>query len=288
MSRHRLLQLVTLLLYAGPLLAGMAGFGWVYVAAFAAIFLLWQVVLRPLDWPREAGRWRDRDLQASALARLALLGILVAVLFGIGRGIGGIFGLLPRMSPLAPLGLSLLSIPLARLVELREAPSVTPPSPDADHLAAATARAELLLQPVQDLPESTPPEAVAEHLRAIAAHVDPARLHEALVARVRAGGARPALVTALALQGSDAALLASLPGGAGTAAFQALPDLPAPLALFARRAEAALAADPGLWWSLPSSDMLAARAAHVAGTEAEAALLALMAATDRLAHRTAG
>ncbi len=288
MSRQRLLQLVTLMLYAGPLLAGMGGFGWIYVVAFAAIFLLWQVVLRPLDWPRDAAHWRGRDLQASALARVALLVLLVAVLFGIGRGIGGIVGFVPRVSSLAPLALSLMSIPLARLIEVREAPSVAPPAPEADHLAAATARADLLLQPVQDLPETTPPEAVAEHLRAIAAHVDPARLHEALLSRVRAGGAGPALVTALALQGSDAGLLAALPGGAGTAAFQALPDLPAPLALFARRAAAALAADPGLWWSLPSSDMLAARAAHVAGTEAEAALLTLMAATDRLAQRSAG
>jgi hypothetical protein len=289
MQGNPVLPIVTLMLYAGPLLCGLGGFGWGYAAAFSAIFLLWQIVMRPLDWPREAARWNDRNLQAAALARVFLVFLLVVALFALGRGLGSIVGFFPQMTPVAPLALSFLAIPLARMIGAHEAPAAAPAvSGDADHLAAATAKADRLLQPVQDLPDGTPAETVAEHLRAIATHVDPARLHEALIARVRAGGASPALVTALAWQGSDAALLAALPGNAGATAFQALPDAPGPLALFARRAAAALAADPGLWWSLPSSDMLAARAAHHAGTEAETALLSLMAAIDRLAQRNAG
>ncbi len=290
MIRPWLPRLVTLMLYAGPLLAGLAGFGWVFVAGFSVIFLLWQMVMRPLDWPHDPARWAEGRMLAAAGARLALLVLLVTLLFALGRGFGGLFGLTIQLPLLAPVGLSLLAIPLARLIGVSEAPvaAAEAGSPDAGHLAAATARAGELLQAVADLPDTATPEAIAAELRAIAAKVDAARLQEALVARVKAGGAAPSLVTALALQGSDGALLATLPGNAGTTAFQALPDAPAALALFARRAEAALAADPGLWWSLPSSDMIAARASHVAGTEAEAALLSFMAASDRLAQRNPG
>jgi len=39
--RIRMLMAATALLYLGPLLAGLAGFGWPMVYAFATIFTLW-------------------------------------------------------------------------------------------------------------------------------------------------------------------------------------------------------------------------------------------------------
>jgi hypothetical protein len=300
MNRLRLLQLVTVLLYLGPLVAGMAGFGWGQVAAFAAVFLLWQIVMRPLDWPREAARWNDRQLQAAAVARVVLLVVLVAVLFGIGRGIGGVFGHLPRVPPLVPFGLSLVAIPLARLIwdpvqgaemdrflddALRQMKGV---SADAAHIAAGTEKADRLLQPLQDLPADTPVATVEDHLRALAPHADPARLREALVARVASGTAARPLRLALALHASDPGMLATLSGQPLMVAWDTIGTDAAPLALFARRMVPALEADAGLWWDLPTADLIAARAAHVAGTEAEAPLMALIAAAERLAQRNQG
>jgi hypothetical protein len=46
-NKLRLLMGTTALLYLGPLLAGLRGFGWPVVPVFAAIFVLWLIVLRP-------------------------------------------------------------------------------------------------------------------------------------------------------------------------------------------------------------------------------------------------
>ena len=55
-SRLRLLMGATALLYLGPVLAGLGGFGWSVVPVFTAIFLLWLIVLRPHQWPQRL-RW---------------------------------------------------------------------------------------------------------------------------------------------------------------------------------------------------------------------------------------
>ncbi len=299
MNRLRMMQVLTLLLYLGPLLAGMAGFGWNQVAAFSVIFLLWQIVMRPLDWPRDPAAWRDGAMLAAAAARIAILVALVAILFGLGRGIGGIAGYLPAVPVLAPLGLSLLAVPLARMVwdpakaaEMDRfldgaLAQVKAKTADAAHINAATARADALLQPLADLPADTPAEAIEAHLRAMGAHVDPARLREALLARVRGGAGRP-LTLALALHASDPGMLATVPGRLLTDAWLALPDDAGVISAFAHRMAAALQASPALWWDLPTADLIAARAARLSGTEAEHALMSLVAAADRLAQRGEG
>jgi hypothetical protein len=294
MASMRLLPLVTLMLYAGPLVAGMAGYGWAMVVPFAAIFVLWQIVMRPLDWPRQAAPWARRELQAAALARVVLMVILVALCFAVGRGIGGLVGYMPAVPLALPLGASVLAIPLARLLAgpadpathrfLNEALAAVDAaaSPDAAHLAAAAERAGRLIDPLADLPADTGAETVATHLTALAPHVDPAQLRRALLARVKAGDGG-ALPMALALHATDPGALAALKGDEATFAFMALPDDSAVLAAFARRAAAALAADPGLWWGMPSDDTLAARIAAVDGTEAEGALRELLATARRVA-----
>lgn len=116
MTRTRILLLITLMLYAGPLVAGLAGYGWAAVWPFVAIFTLWQVVMRPADWPRDPARWSDPALLAAALARVALLTILVALCFAAGRGIGAAIGYPAGIPLAATLAASFVAVPLARMV----------------------------------------------------------------------------------------------------------------------------------------------------------------------------
>jgi uncharacterized membrane protein YfcA len=110
-----ILKLATALLYAGPLVAGLGGSGWAMAPAFVLVFLLWQVLQRPRDWHRTPLKWQAAPRLTRATLRIALLAGLVVLLFGLGRGIGGMLGHLPAMPPAAPLLASLMAVPLARL-----------------------------------------------------------------------------------------------------------------------------------------------------------------------------
>lgn len=112
----RALQLATVILYMGPLLGGLAGFGWGLVPPFLSIFVLWLVLLRPQQWPQAPGEWLRPQAWAVAFSQVLSQVVLVAVLFGIGRGIGGVMGTLPLFHPLLPVAVSFLAIPLLRLV----------------------------------------------------------------------------------------------------------------------------------------------------------------------------
>jgi hypothetical protein len=135
-------------------------------------------------------------------AQVALQTLLVVICFGIGRGIGGAAGSLPLYSPLVPVGVSFLSIAICQILS-RPARPVR--SADQDHLDAATEKADRLLQPLQDAAGTMTEAEVARHLAAMSQHVDPARLRDALLARVTRG-AGPNVELALAVQLSDAVL----------------------------------------------------------------------------------
>ena len=77
MNHARLLQLVTLMLYAGPLIAGLAGFGWGVVPAFAVILVAWQIVMRPAEWPRDPVAWRETTVQVGAALQVAVAVVIV-------------------------------------------------------------------------------------------------------------------------------------------------------------------------------------------------------------------
>jgi hypothetical protein len=197
----RILMGATAMLYMGPLLAGLGGYGWNMVPAFAGIFTLWQIILRPEKWP--APQDLDRaDAWLAVAAQVALQTLLVVICFGIGRGIGGAAGSLPLYSPLVPVGLSFLSIAICQILS-RPARPVR--SADQDHIDAAIAKADRLLQPLEDAAGTMSEAEVARHLNAMAQHVDPARLRDALLARVTKG-AGPNVQLALAVQLSDAVL----------------------------------------------------------------------------------
>ncbi|VDC33303.1 hypothetical protein [Pseudogemmobacter humi] len=115
-NRMRMLQAATALLYMGPLLGGLAGYGPALVVPFVSIFMLWLVLLRPHRWPQEAREWLTFPAWGAALTLLLSQTLFVAVLFGVGRGLGGVMGFLPMFHPLLPVAVSFLALPLMRLV----------------------------------------------------------------------------------------------------------------------------------------------------------------------------
>jgi hypothetical protein len=110
-----MLQGATAALYMGPLLAGMAGYGWGMLPPFVSIFVLWLMILRPHQWPQKNADWLTRQAWLSVLTQVLTQILLVAVLFGIGRGLGGVLGHLPLFHPVLPVAISFVSIPLSRL-----------------------------------------------------------------------------------------------------------------------------------------------------------------------------
>ncbi|MGQ0567728.1 MAG: hypothetical protein ACT4OK_22050 [Gemmobacter sp.] len=295
MNRLNLLMLVSVMLYAGPVIAGLAGFGWGVVPAFVVIFLAWNVVMRPAQWPRDPAAWREPAVQTGAALQVVVLAVVVLVCFGAGRGIGGVVGYLPPLPLVVPLFLSLAAVPLARLIhDPRQAAGmdtllddaihrlksfdkdVAFPSADARHILDGTRLALRLLQPVQDLPADTTPGVIGQHLAAIATQVDDARLREALVERAEGHGPSRPLLTALALHATDGRRMEMLGLDTVDPAFAALPHDVDVMALYARRAVAAVAEDEDVRAALPRPHLVEQALSGMTGTAAEGPLRALL------------
>lgn len=118
-----LLRAATALLYLGPLLAGMAGFGWQLVFGFWAIFLLYLFVIRRSIFPRKPADWSNGPLLVRLLGQSLVQLLLVVVCFAIGRGIGGTAGAVPPFSAYWTLALSFLSVPLCRWLAIQSLPT---------------------------------------------------------------------------------------------------------------------------------------------------------------------
>lgn len=112
--RNWLFLAATALLYMGPLLAGLSDYGWGVMPFFVAVFLIWLALMRPGLWPASGSGWTGRTWAALA-GWTALQVVLVIFCFAIGRGVGGVLGALPSLPLWLTLGLSTVSIPLARL-----------------------------------------------------------------------------------------------------------------------------------------------------------------------------
>jgi hypothetical protein len=126
LTRMRLLKGATALLYVGPLIAGLCGYGWGMVAPFAAIFVVWLMVLRPEQWPATPDEWLTGQAWLAALTQALSQVLLVALLFAVGRGLGGLadIGSL-TINPVLPLSVSFFAIPLCRMLwDSREAASM--------------------------------------------------------------------------------------------------------------------------------------------------------------------
>ena len=162
-NRRRFMMVANALLYFGPLLAGLGGFGWGFVPVFTAIFVLWLIILQPFEFPINKSEWLSLDAWVAVSARAAVQLLLVVLLFGVGRGIGGILGAMTGFPILLPVAISFLSIPLARMIW---DPWAQPPVPDAefvvdDDLAQQTpgiahASAHVQITPQQMADRNTP------------------------------------------------------------------------------------------------------------------------------------
>lgn len=119
--RRNLRQGTNVMLYMGPLLAGLAGQGWAVVPAFIAIFLAWSVARRPKWAPRTRADWATAPVLALVLAETVSQSALVLLALGIGRGLGGVMGVAPDLGPVLPLALSLTAIPLLKMLPARRA-----------------------------------------------------------------------------------------------------------------------------------------------------------------------
>lgn len=291
-NRLRMLMAVTALLYIGPLVAGLGGFGWAVVPLFAAIFLLWLFILRPHQWPQTLSEWAQPQPLVALLTQALVQLLLVAVLFGVGRGIGGVMGTVPVFSVVLPLSISFLSIPLARMVwDPWQANQVDRFLDDAIARVQATAAdtdanpgldlARRLVAPLADLPDDTPETDVARHLIALSTQAHAADIRKALFEGVRDEVASRSQIIALILHNTDAALVADVPGDGPTMTLALVPKDTGLLALFARRLTVALDHDAEIWGKCPSVDMLADLVTKFDNTEAEAPLRYLIDATNR-------
>ena len=113
--RYRLFLITAALLYLGPLVAGLAGYGWPMIPVFAAIFLLWLLIMRPAMWPVKARDWLTPHFISKFLLSALVQAATVGFCFGVGRGIGGTMGALANVPVWVPPLMSLLAIPLSRI-----------------------------------------------------------------------------------------------------------------------------------------------------------------------------
>lgn len=199
LTRMRLVKGIAALLYLGPLIAGLCGFGWSMVFSFTAIFVVWLMVLRPEQWPSTPSEWLTAQAWLAALAQVLSQLLLVCVLFAIGRGLGGLANIgAVDLDPMLPLSISFLAIPLCRMLwDAREAASqgyFLDDEAEAAHSGNAPGVAASSIIPLLNLPDSAPDAevtaAVADvldvpaadlRLNALAAALaNPSRSHAAL------------------------------------------------------------------------------------------------------------
>lgn len=209
----QLLKGANALLYIGPLVAGMSGFGWGMVASFTAIFVAWLIVLRPEQWPATWADWRTVAGLLSALTLVLSQVALIAVLFAIGRGIGALAGFLPMINPQVPLAISFMAIPLGRMLWNAEEAAdrgifldEEAEAASAPRVAAAAASAIVpLLNMADDAPDQTVAQAVEEVLNTTSAEL---RLKTLAAALAQPDRSHAALRRALILWASEPEIVA--------------------------------------------------------------------------------
>jgi len=285
-ARLRLLKGATALLYFGPLLAGIAGFGWRVVPLFVGIFLLWLFILRPQQWPRTLADWSRPEALIALLTQSLVQLLLVAVSLGIGRGIGGVLGVMPAIPLMLPVAVSFLSIPLARMIwdpwradvgedVLDEALARLEGEADpADDLKRRTEVAARMVAALDRLPPEAAPELLADHLHAMATQTSHEALRVALMDPIYDGSATAVVRRAAAVHATDPAVVDLLRGSTyPMAVFRALTD-GSTLALFAARCADLVAQKPDRLADCPDPEDVMALAARVPGAAAELVALA--------------
>lgn len=261
--KARLLMVATLPLYLGPLLAGLSGLGWSATPVFVALIALWFVVMRPHQWPRKMALWTPQVMTA-ALFQILVNIVIVVALFGIGRGIGAVAGFSFGLSPLVPVALAFLAIPLSRMVwdpvKAHEMDQFLDGALDqinrvnrGQMAPAADPVKDPILVALLDLPDDADPVLIADAIdaamRAPGAALRLSRLQDELDMGM---SPRAALREGFVLWSTDqGAVGAAGLQGAQLAGFFVAGSDPRLLDLFAARALLILQANPTLWPSFP-------------------------------------
>jgi hypothetical protein len=164
LTRLRLLKGATVLLYIGPLFAGISGLSWGMVVPFVGIFVVWLMVLRPEQWPATAEEWVTPQGLGAALSQVLSQLLLVSVLLALGRGLGAVAGFLPLVDPIFPLAVSFLAIPLCRILwnadEAADQGIFLDDEAEAVRIPRATAEAAKAIVPLLNLPDAAPEDEV--------------------------------------------------------------------------------------------------------------------------------
>ncbi|OYX21511.1 MAG: hypothetical protein B7Z04_02775 [Rhodobacterales bacterium 32-66-9] len=214
LTRMRLVKGATALLYVGPLIAGLGGFGWTMTLPFTAIFVVWLMILRPEQWPASPEEWLTAPAWLAALAQVLSQIVLVAILFGVGRGLGGLADIgAVNLNPMLPLSISFVSIPLCRMLwDADEAASQGYFLDEEAKLAYAdnaAGQAATAIVPLLNLPDAAPDADVA---RAVAAALDvPAaelRLNALVAALAQPNRSHAALRQALVVWATEPEIVA--------------------------------------------------------------------------------
>jgi hypothetical protein len=175
---------------------------------------------------------------------------LVAVLLGLGRGIGALAGFLPIVNPVLPLAVSFLAIPLCRMMwDAREAADqgiFLDDEAAAAHAPRAAAEAGTAIVPLLNLPDDASDATVmADVARIMGGSGAEFRLKALTAALASPGRSHAALRRAIILWASEPEIVA--PGrvpNAMSAAFTIADGNPDLLRLFLPRALALIAAFP--------------------------------------------
>lgn len=247
LTRMRLVKGAAALLYFGPLIAGLCGFGWGMVAPFTAIFVVWLIVVRPEQWPASPSEWQSSAAWLAALSQV----LLVGVLFGVGRGIGGLANIgTVSVDVLLPLSVSFISIPLCRMLwDSHEAASqgyYLDDDAESAHSDNAAGQAAIAIIPLLNLADAAPD---ADVTKAVAAALDvpsaDLRLDALTAALASPNRSHAALRRALVLWASEPEIVA--PGhvsGSMANAFVIATDNLDLLRLYVPRAMALISAFP--------------------------------------------
>lgn len=261
-ARLRTLKALAVLLYIGPLFAGLCGLGPAMIAPFVGIFVVWLMVLRPEQWPSTAQEWTTANAWGSALTQVLSQTLLVCVLLAVGRGLGAIANVPPREDTLLPLALSFLAIPLCRMFwdsgEAAQVGLFLDDEAEAAHAPRAASHAAAsvvpLLNMADDLSDSLARDGVAQVMAQPGAEL---RLKALVAALSHPDRSHAALRRALVLWGAEPEVVAP---GAVPDVMASIFDIAAPspdlLRLYVPRALALIHAFPDRAAGFPAPDRL--------------------------------
>lgn len=171
--RIRAVKGLAVLLYVGPIFAGIGGLGFGMIAPFVAIFLMWLIVLRPEQWPATPKEWLTPAAFGAVLAQVLSQTLLVCVLLAIGRGLGALAEVPPTIGPFFPLAISYVAIPLCRSLWDPSEAALSGVFLDfeaaAAHAPRVAAQAATAVVPLLNLPDDMADDVTAEAVQGVMA-----------------------------------------------------------------------------------------------------------------------